>query len=186
MRTTSLVISGFATGTQLAVYQGAGAGILVQQSDLADLIAGSALPCVPDRIFFLANGLLTGFVNAAAPGTFDSAAMVDGLREISRFSLIDTIRMTQVVDGGAGTTTMEIFRRRAAVNTSLGTVSIVQGGGVFASATLTPASVALRTLLVGDTLVAQFTARQTTTAANVTLEILGAGIDGRFGWIRRL
>jgi hypothetical protein len=185
MRTTTLVISGFATGTQLAVYQGAGAGILVQQTDLADLIAGSALPCVPDRIFFLANGLLTGFVDGVA-GTFTAAAMVDGLREISRFSLIDTVRMTQVIDGTAGTTTMELFRRRAAVNTSLGTVSLASGGGAFASATFTPASVALRTLLIGDILVAQFNARQTGTAANVTIEILGAGIDGRFGWIRRL
>lgn len=121
---------------------------------------------------FNANGLLSAFTNAAAPGTFDSSAMIDGSREIwNANQFIQTMRLRQVVDGGAGTTTVEVFRRRSGVLTSLGTISLAAGGGAFDVASTVPASAALQTLQVADVLVCQFNARQTTTAANVTIEI---------------
>lgn len=126
---------------------------------------------VIDAYRFNANGLLSGFSDGVA-GTFTAAAMIDGSEEVwNAEQFIQTMRLRQIVDGGAGTTTVEIFRRRAGANTSLGTISLAAGGGVFATASTIPATAALQTLQVGDVLVCQFTARQTTTAADVTIEV---------------
>lgn len=120
---------------------------------------------------FDAFGLLTAYADGVA-GTFTAAAMIAGSREIwNADQFIQTMRLRQVVDGGGGTTAVEVFRRRAGANTSLGTISLAAGGGAFASAATVPASVALQTLLVGDILVCQFVTRQTTTAADATVEI---------------
>jgi hypothetical protein len=120
---------------------------------------------------FNANGLLSAFADGVA-GTFTSAAMIDGSREVwNADQFIQTMRWRQVDDGGGGTTAVEVFRRRAGVLTSLGVISLASGGGAFASAATVPATVALQTLLIGDVLVCQFNTRQTTTAANGTVEI---------------
>lgn len=120
---------------------------------------------------FDAFGVLTAFADGVL-GTFTAAAMINGSREVWLANqFIQTMRLRQVVDGGGGATTVEVFRRRAGVNTSLGTITLGAGGGAFASAATVPATVALRTLQVGDILVCQFTARQTAPAADVTVEI---------------
>ena len=120
-------------------------------------------------LVFLANGLLSGYTNAAGAGTFDASASFDGMRRAATNKRIDIIRLFQMVDGGGGTTTVEVFRRRSGVNTLLGSVSLASGGGAFATATVTPASEALRELQVGDLVVVHFVARQTTTAEHVTI-----------------
>lgn len=133
---------------------------------MATTIRGAYQPYV-----FNANGLLSAFVDGVV-GTFTAAAMIDGSREIwNAEQFIQTMRLRQVVDGAGGTTAVEVFRRRAGANTSLGVISLASGGGVFATAATIPATVALQTLQVGDVLVCQFNTRQTVTAANATIEI---------------
>src|SRR6185503_8364680 len=131
---------------------------------MASVVRGVITPYL-----FNANGVLTAFADGVA-GTVTAAAMIDGSREVwNAEQFIQTRRLRQVVDGGGGTATVEVVRRRSGGNTSLGTISLVSGGGEFASAATVPASVALQTLQVGDILVCQFNARQTTTAASVTV-----------------
>jgi len=177
-------ISGFTTGTQLCVRQNGPAGTVVQQCDFTDLATnGDCLPAQPIKQTWNALGALSGFADGVA-GTFTVAGSFDGMREITRTGLWDTFRLRQLVDGTAGTTSVELFRRRGGVLTSLGIVSRLFGGGAFAEASLTPASAALRALSIGDVLVVQFTARQTN-GETVTVELLG-DVDGRWGRITRV
>jgi hypothetical protein len=123
--------------------------------------------------FFLANGLLSlypvsvaGALNGLATAQVGLAAGLgsfDGFRECFTGLLIDTngIKIRQRVDGTAGSTVVEVYRLRAAVWTLLGSVTLAFGGGGGASAAMTPASVALRTLLMDDVLVAVMVAAQT-------------------------
>ena len=120
--------------------------------------ANGILPIFPVSVAGALNGLATAQVGlVAGQGSFD------GFRECFTGLLIDTngIKIQQRVDGTAGTTTVEVYRLRAAVWTLLGSVSLAFGGGGGASASMTPASVALRKLDAGDVLVAIMVAAQT-------------------------
>lgn len=120
-----------------------------------------------------AKGILTAYANAAAPGTLDPAASIAfNTREVNADLFIQTMRIRQVIDGAAGTTTVEVFRIRAGVATSLGTISLNQGGGANAAASTVPGTAALRNLQPGDVVTAQFNAKQTVTASGVTCELL--------------
>lgn len=176
--------TGFTTGTQLQIHKATPTGTLIQQADFSELAAGESIPSLPMDMRFVATGVLAAFSDGT-PGTFTQAASFDGIFELSRVSLWDTIRLTQMVDGTVGTTTVEIFRRRGGTNTSLGTISLNQGGGAFAQASLTPASTALRALAVADLIMVQFNARQTNGAFAI-VEFLGGGVDQRFGLIMRV
>lgn len=108
---------------------------------------------------FNANGLLSE-ATLGVVGTFTLAAVLDGLRHVDVNLRIDVVRFTQLVDGSAGSTTVELYRRRAGVNTLLATVTIAFGGGNYSTKTVVPASEALRELQIGDLLIAQFTSAQ--------------------------
>lgn len=120
-----------------------------------------------------AKGILTAYANAAAPGTLDTAATIAfGTREVNADLFVQTMRIRQIIDGAAGATTVEVFRIRSGVATSLGTITLNQGGGANAAAVTVPASAALRNLQPGDVVTAQFNARQTVTASGVSCELL--------------
>lgn len=111
--------------------------------------ANGVLPLFPVSVAGALNGLATTNIGAAAGnGSFD------GLIECFTGKLIDTngIKIIQRVDGTFGSTTVEVYRLRAAVWTLLGQVVLAFGGGGGASVSMTPASVALRTLNQGDIL----------------------------------
>lgn len=74
--------------------------------------------------------------------------------------VIDAFVLHQIRDGSAGTTTVELYRRRAGINTLLATVSLPNGGGDFASAIAVPVG-ALADLTPLDRLYVQFTEVQT-------------------------
>ena len=118
-------------------------------------IRGYHPPCV-----FNANGPLAK-AKTGVVGTYTTTAALDAARHIEVSLRIDIVRFIQIIDGNGGTTTVELYRRRAAVNTLLATMSIAQGGGDYAVVTAVPASEALRTLDVGDFLLSQFTSVQT-------------------------
>lgn len=122
---------------------------------------------------FVNTGLLsaltlgvTGTLTAGAVANFGSA-----FSNCDRF--IQTMRVSQVVDGTGGTTTVEVFRTRGGVATSLGTISLAQGGGTNAAATTVPASSALRNIQISDIISVQANAIQSGAAAQtLTVEIL--------------
>ena len=111
--------------------------------------ANGVLPLFPVSVAGALNGLATANIGlAAGDGSFD------GLCECYTGLLIDTNGLTlrQRVDGTFGSTVVEVYRLRAAVWTILGQLTLAFGGGGGASASMTPASVALRTLNQGDIL----------------------------------
>ena len=95
--------------------------------------ANGLLSLFPTSVAGALNGLATAQIGLAA-----GAGSFDGFRQAFTGLLIDStagvgtapgIIMRQRVDGSAGTTTVEVYRLRAAVWTLLATVSLAFGGG---------------------------------------------------------
>ncbi len=117
---------------------------------------------------FNANGDVATFPVAAVPGTFDFSAAFDGTREVRQPLTITAIRLTQLRAGAAGGTTVEIFRRRAGVNTLLLALTILSGAGNHGSVSAAPA---LAGILSGDQLFMHFTAVQAAPAKDISVQI---------------
>jgi len=124
-----------------------------------------------DRFF---NGGLLSALALGVSGTLTAAAVANfGVNTSNCDRFIQTMRLTQTVDGSSATTTAEVFRTRSGVTTSLGTISLASGGGTNANNSTVPASSALRNVQVGDVLSAQVNAIQGGAGAQaVTIEIL--------------
>lgn len=105
-------------------------------------------------------GKLTG-ASTATPGTADPEAMaIFGQLNIQKSLTITALHQHLIEDGSTGTSTFEIYRRRDGVFTLLGVLSIAQGGGDNAFASVVPAG-DLQFLLRGDYLFAQATSLMT-------------------------
>lgn len=120
--------------------------------------------------YWNANGDLSLF-SLGTPGTLTLPATFDGGKQVEVGLFIKELRLTQLIVGSGSTTTVEVFRRRSGVNTSLGTVSLTSAAGDLATATTVPASAALRTLDVGDFLFAQMNAVQDGSPQTVVLQV---------------
>lgn len=114
-------------------------------------------------------GLQTNFPLAPAATALVPADVVDGTREAPLGLLIDAFVLHLIADGSAGTTTYEVWRRRAGANTLLATLSIAFTNGNYSRVAVVPGSVALRTLAAGDKLYIQPTAAATA-ATDATVE----------------
>lgn len=80
------------------------------------------------------GGFQSLFFNIPDPSTA-GAGFVDGFRKLDRAGTITSLVLTQVTDGSAGTTTIEIFKIDAGgAETSLDTISLPQGTGVVTKA----------------------------------------------------
>lgn len=118
---------------------------------------------------FNANGLQSLF-GVAVAATLDVTKLLDGSREAPTGLLIDTCVLHVVQDGSAGSTTYEVYRRRAGVNTLLATITIASASGTYSRAAVAPASTALKTVNVGDKFYVQPIA-VATAAYDATIEI---------------
>jgi len=98
------------------------------------------------------NGQQSLFPVAVA-ATLDVTKLLDGTREAPCGLIIDLCRL-HLVQAGTGATdvTYELYRRRAAANTLIITLSVTSDGSTYAINTGTgiPASTALRTVNAGD------------------------------------
>lgn len=95
---------------------------------------------------------------AGTPGTPDPNALaVFGQLNISSNRLISVAHLHGIEDLGAGSMSVEIYRRRSGVMTLLGTLVLAGGGGDYNLAALTPTS-PNDLLLAGDYLLAQLSA----------------------------
>lgn len=112
-------------------------------------------------LVFLANGVIN---------VLPLMTPIDGGRSVFTDVAIDKVRLTQILDGAAGDTVAELYRCRGGVVTSLGTVTLAQGGGLFSSAEFSPAS-ALRPLLEDDVLYFEFNEFQTGAPTNAFVEV---------------
>lgn len=93
---------------------------------------------------------------ADAAGTPDVEALaVFSQLNVANAKVIDYCHLHGIDDQGSGSMTVELWRRRAGVMTSLGTITLTGGAGDYATATLVPAD---RVLQLGDYLYCQLTA----------------------------
>ncbi|MCK4717653.1 MAG: hypothetical protein KAT70_03200 [Thermoplasmata archaeon] len=92
---------------------------------------------------------------APTPGTPDPAAMaIFSQLNISTNRAVSVLHLHGVEDQGSGTMTVEVYRRRDAVLTLMGSLTLPGGGGDFDTAALVPADTLL---LAGDYIFAQLT-----------------------------
>lgn len=82
---------------------------------------------------------LAGLILAPVPGTPDTDALAffGTLNIYDRF-MIDVMHIHQLVDGTAGTTSVDIFRRRDDVMTLIGQIDLTFGGGDFSTGFVVP------------------------------------------------
>jgi hypothetical protein len=107
----------------------------------------------PDAVHFNPRGPFPTTLGSA--GVVSTAAMaLWGNSNIAAARVITAIDLHQMADG-TGSAVVEVWRRRAGAMTQLLTITLVQGGGAFSTATGVPATLALRTLQAGDYLYAQ-------------------------------
>jgi len=108
-----------------------------------------------------ANGLLTLFTLAPAATALVANDALDGTREAPTGLLVDAFVLHLIFDGTVGSTTFEVWRRRAGADTLLATLTIASGSANYSRVAVVPASVALRTLDVLDKIYVQPTAAAT-------------------------
>ncbi len=118
---------------------------------------------------FNASGDLSFAVLGAAAGTVSLSALIDGTRSVALDGVITSVILNQQGDGTAGTTTAELYRRRAGAFTLLATISLAQGGGDYSQTAAVPAG-ALATITAGDRWYVQLIAAQTD-GLNASLEV---------------
>lgn len=107
---------------------------------------------------------------APVPGTADPDAMsVFGQLNVYEQLVIDVVHLHQILDGSAGATTIELWRRRGGVLSQICTVSLPFGSGDFATAFAVPVG-DLKVLEAGDYLYCQATAIQTN-ADGITIDV---------------
>ena len=115
------------------------------------------------------NGLQTLLALAPAATALIPADTVDGTREAATGLLIEQFVLHLIWDGTAGSTTYEVWRRRAGVDTLLATLTLASGSANYSRVAVVPASTPLRTLEIGDKLYVQPTAAATA-AFDATIE----------------
>lgn len=131
----------------------------------------------PDDTIHFNVGKLTGASTAAAAGTPDPDAMaVFGQLNVHKRVKITAMHQHLIVEGGSGTSSFEIYRRRDGVFTLLGTLTIISTGGSHGFATVTPTG-GLEFLLSGDYLFCQALSLQTGPGADgLTLDVHFDGV----------
>lgn len=143
----------------------------------------SVFPTPEQHCDFVAPGALSDYSDAS-PGSLALAATFGGVRRMKFYGLLDQLVLTQLVDGTAGSTTVELYRRRGASIARVETVTLAAGGGDIARAVVDLTDNALRALRPDDQLFVQFTERQTD-GADVTVDIKSGG-PSAFGTFRSL
>lgn len=150
-------------------------GLRLGDGDSASSISpgsgGGGAAAVP--MHFTQNGIISGI---STPTDF-----VDGLREVGVIGTVTGVVVSQEIDGGAGATTIELYKvDPAGVETQIttgGTASLAAGGGAKARALSASFIGATATLVATDRLGIKITAVQTTTAADLTVTVLMSGVE---------